>query len=75
MPGSVDLTKPLKGTIRIEGVKYFLDYEGLNLICHKCGRYGHVITQCPQINAEQKVGEVVEVEDINGAARKSNEAQ
>ncbi|KAL8170157.1 hypothetical protein V2J09_021961 [Rumex salicifolius] len=28
----LDLTKPLKGTIRIEGVKYILDFEGLNLM-------------------------------------------
>ncbi|KAL8152877.1 hypothetical protein V2J09_010637 [Rumex salicifolius] len=47
----VDLTKPLKGKIRVKAGdldgSYLLDYEGLELICHKCGRYGHLIDSCP----------------------------
>ncbi|CAI0461062.1 unnamed protein product [Linum tenue] len=35
----VDLTKPLLSKFKINGVKYFIQYEGLEKICLECGRY------------------------------------
>lgn len=43
----VNLAKPLKGTILINGERYFVAYEGLSEICSKCGIYGHLVHGCP----------------------------
>ncbi|KAL8167498.1 hypothetical protein V2J09_008997 [Rumex salicifolius] len=46
--------KVLKGTILVNGERYFVSYEGLNTICSSCGIYGHLSANCPQrrTNAE-----------------------
>lgn len=42
----MDLSKPLKALIEIgDGVHHF-EYEGLNLICYSCGKYGHAKENC-----------------------------
>lgn len=51
----VNLKKPLKGTVLINGERYFVSYEGLNTICSSCGVYGHLTAVCPH-----KVSERVE---------------
>ncbi|CAA7048082.1 unnamed protein product [Microthlaspi erraticum] len=48
----VDLAKPLKGTVMINGDRYFVSYEGLANICAGCGMYGHMIHSCPQKTRE-----------------------
>ena len=48
----VDLKKPLKGSILINGERSYVSYEGLNNICSTCGVYGHLVTACPQTVAE-----------------------
>ncbi|CAI0625846.1 unnamed protein product [Linum tenue] len=35
----VDLQKPLLSQFRIHGIKYFIQYEGLDNICLQCGTY------------------------------------
>lgn len=55
----VDLRKPLKGTIIINGVRYFVAYEGLNNICPRCGVYGHGVQSCPQGRKETMATENV----------------
>ncbi|CAA7030619.1 unnamed protein product [Microthlaspi erraticum] len=47
----VNLAKPLKGTILINGDRYFVAYEGLNVICSGCGLYGHLVHNCPKAAA------------------------
>ncbi|CAI0389216.1 unnamed protein product [Linum tenue] len=43
----VDLTKPLLSKFRINGKRYFIQYEGLERICLQCGRYtSHGTCQC-----------------------------
>ncbi|KAL8142956.1 hypothetical protein V2J09_015988 [Rumex salicifolius] len=42
----VDLRKPLKGSLTINGTRYFVSYEGLNTICSNCGIYGHLAINC-----------------------------
>jgi len=51
----VDLAKPLKGTLLLNGERYFVSYEGLANICSRCGMYGHLIHTCPQTIAEKEV--------------------
>ncbi|KAG2307473.1 hypothetical protein Bca52824_027221 [Brassica carinata] len=49
----VNLAKPLKGTVLINGERYFVAYEGLSEICSKCGLYGHLVHGCPITIAER----------------------
>ena len=49
----VNLAKPLKGTVLINGERYFVAYEGLSEICSKCGIYGHLIHGCPKTISER----------------------
>ncbi|KAG7552429.1 hypothetical protein ISN45_Aa06g030300 [Arabidopsis thaliana x Arabidopsis arenosa] len=44
----VNLMKPLKGIVMINGERYFVSYEGLSNICSMCGMYGHLVHACPQ---------------------------
>ncbi|CAA7051321.1 unnamed protein product [Microthlaspi erraticum] len=48
----VNLAKPLKGTVMINGDRYFVAYEGLANICAGCGLYGHMTHGCPQLARE-----------------------
>ncbi|XP_010481113.1 PREDICTED: uncharacterized protein LOC104759949 [Camelina sativa] len=50
----VDLQRPLKGTIMINGERYFVSYEGLPNICLLCGLYGHLVHACPSGNTGEK---------------------
>lgn len=49
----VNLKKPLKGTIFINGERYYVSYEGLSSICSKCGLYGHLVHSCPQERTDE----------------------
>lgn len=51
----VNLAKPLKGSVVINGERYYVAYEGLTNICSCCGLYGHVIHQCPSRIPEESV--------------------
>ena len=42
----LDLNKPLLPSIMINGVEKKIEYEGLHLICFKCGKYGHDNEHC-----------------------------
>lgn len=44
----VNLQKPLKGTIMVNGERYCVAYEGLANICSLCGIYGHLVHSCPK---------------------------
>ncbi|KAL8159488.1 LOW QUALITY PROTEIN: hypothetical protein V2J09_001025 [Rumex salicifolius] len=43
----VNLEKPLKGMVLINGDRFLIEYEGLPAICYDCVRFGHVKTGCP----------------------------
>jgi len=43
----VDLTKPLLSKFRLNGRIWGVQYEGLKMICFKCGRQGHKEEGCP----------------------------
>ncbi|CAI0546074.1 unnamed protein product [Linum tenue] len=42
----VDLTKPLLGKYKVEGITYLIQYEGLDEICGECGLYGNRTEKC-----------------------------
>ncbi|XP_010513494.2 PREDICTED: uncharacterized protein LOC104789504 [Camelina sativa] len=44
----VDLKKPLKGSVMVNGERFYVLYEGLTNICSLCGLYGHLVHSCPQ---------------------------
>ncbi|XP_057447653.1 uncharacterized protein LOC130739394 [Lotus japonicus] len=48
----IDLEKPVVGMLRLRGVWYNIEYEGLHLLCSKCGCYGHMSRKCKVIAAE-----------------------
>lgn len=51
----VNLKKPLKGTIMVNGERYIVSYEGLNNICPSCGVLGHLVGDCPKRGSTQMV--------------------
>ncbi|KAL8166153.1 hypothetical protein V2J09_007652 [Rumex salicifolius] len=50
----IDITQPLFGSIIVNGEKVFIEYEGLNTICYRCGRYGHLVDKCQQKEPEME---------------------
>ncbi|XP_057432779.1 uncharacterized protein LOC130725578 [Lotus japonicus] len=53
----LDLSKPVYGKIMIEDYWYNIEYEGLHIICTKCGCYGHRSRECttpPQSKVKEK---------------------
>lgn len=56
----IDLRKILRSKFELNGRIYKVEYEGLNLVCFSCGRYGHQREVCPLLvenNVQQKVAE------------------
>lgn len=51
----VNLKKPLKGSVMINGTRYYVSYEGLESICSLCGLYGHLVHTCPDKFHEREV--------------------
>ncbi|KAG7548419.1 hypothetical protein ISN44_As12g036090 [Arabidopsis suecica] len=49
----VNLTKPFKGTVMVNGDRYFVAYEGLSNICSSCGLYGHLVHNCSKLLIEK----------------------
>ncbi|KAK7278762.1 hypothetical protein RJT34_23798 [Clitoria ternatea] len=48
----VDLDKPVVGKFCLRNIWYKIEYEGLHLLCSSCGRYGHLLRQCPDVRQE-----------------------
>ncbi|XP_058735176.1 uncharacterized protein LOC131607134 [Vicia villosa] len=42
----IDISKPLLPHFKINERKYRVEYEGLHLLCFKCGRFGHYKEGC-----------------------------
>ncbi|GMJ04099.1 hypothetical protein HRI_004079100 [Hibiscus trionum] len=42
----VDLEKPLKSGVIVDGKRQVVEYEGLPAICFACGKYGHTKENC-----------------------------
>ncbi|KAJ1443237.1 Zinc finger, CCHC-type [Sesbania bispinosa] len=48
----VNLQQPLISRFELNGQRYKVEYEGLHLVCFKCGRYGHRRKGCPTATGE-----------------------
>ncbi|OMO87284.1 reverse transcriptase [Corchorus capsularis] len=55
----LDLSKPLKPRLTVEGRDVLIEYEGLSLICFDCGIFGHRKSDCPlqKPSSSEKEGE------------------
>lgn len=71
---AVNLSKPLKGSVMVNGERYFAAYEGLTNICSKCGLYGHLVHGCPRRMIEATAARaVVEESGVSSPNSKGNE--
>ncbi|XP_018460144.1 uncharacterized protein LOC108831073 [Raphanus sativus] len=72
----VNLNKPLKGSVMINGERYYVSYEGISAICSTCGMYGHLVHACPR-NATEKAPSQVNnqaiVNHVNTEAKEMDE--
>ena len=55
----IDLTKPLLSKFRLNGRIWKVQYEGLRMICFKCGTQGHKEESCPLDHPKDKEGEAI----------------
>ncbi|KAL8142497.1 hypothetical protein V2J09_015529 [Rumex salicifolius] len=63
----VDLTRPLKGEMFLNGERLQIEYESLHLICSCCGRYGHDYDHCPEAPEKIQVETNVQAVSADGA--------
>ncbi|CAJ2628274.1 unnamed protein product [Trifolium pratense] len=52
----IDLRKILRSKFVLNKRTYTVEYEGINLVCFTCGRYGHRKDQCEITNGETPQG-------------------
>ncbi|EOA19737.1 hypothetical protein CARUB_v10003838mg, partial [Capsella rubella] len=64
----VNLKMPLKGSVMINGERYYVSYEGLSTICSCCGLYGHLVHTCPSAVKERAPEGVTEKDPSSGRA-------
>jgi hypothetical protein len=64
----VNLSKPLLAMFTIKGRKYDIEYEGLHMLCTKCGRYGHYKEGCPEKVKADEAGGVGKKNEGSGKA-------
>ncbi|EOA22262.1 hypothetical protein CARUB_v10002859mg [Capsella rubella] len=69
----VDLSMPLKGTMVINGERYVVSYEGLTVICSRCGIFGHMVHKCPKIEQDRVALVVTEAMPINVTKEKDED--
>jgi len=56
MSNEVDLSKPLLSKFRLHGKVWRIQYEGLKLICFKCGKLGHREDNYPRATNGDDIG-------------------
>ncbi|KAL5768183.1 hypothetical protein ACOSQ2_014966 [Xanthoceras sorbifolium] len=60
----IDISKPLLGSLRVDGRTIMAEYENLDLICFKCSFYGHGKEACRDGVVEQQTWETAEKENM-----------
>lgn len=63
----VDLSAPLLPSVTLSDEEQKVEYEGVHLICFKCGRYGHRVENCPE-----GVGVNIDRAELTGSKTKPN---
>ncbi|KAK9112160.1 hypothetical protein Scep_019679 [Stephania cephalantha] len=43
----LNLTKPLKASMMMDGRLQLIEYESLSVVCYRCVHFGHISDQCP----------------------------
>lgn len=77
----LDLAKPLLPNFIARGIMFNLEYEGLHMICFRCGNYGHKENGCMEATckattgSEQPKGEGRSVMDTSQAQPKQTRAE
>ncbi|XP_074318803.1 uncharacterized protein LOC141655633 [Silene latifolia] len=61
----VDISKPLLSKFKLNGKVYGIQYEGLKMICFKCGKLGHTTEQCKKDESSKTVMEVEDQSDVH----------
>ncbi|KAI9079079.1 hypothetical protein K1719_038918 [Acacia pycnantha] len=73
----VDLQQPLLPAFTALGEDKQLVYEGLHLVCFRCGLYGHDRRDCPQLNVADEVARSVNrdkgagVDEVKGVPKQT----
>ena len=65
----VDLAKPLLSKFRLNGRIWKIQYEGLKMICYKCGHLGHKEDKC-ELFQPSAAGPVTEVHNVEAGTSK-----
>lgn len=62
----VDLSKPLKRVLLLNGKRLKLEYENLHIICYDYGKYDHLFDKCSsrRIEASSSAGRQDKVDDV-----------
>ncbi|XP_056690305.1 uncharacterized protein [Spinacia oleracea] len=68
----VDLTKPLLSKFRLNGRIWKVQYEGLRLICFKCGHLGHKEGECTLFDKTEEGGKNQQETTKEGNDQESN---
>ncbi|XP_057419082.1 uncharacterized protein LOC130713325 [Lotus japonicus] len=69
----IDLTKPVLGVVGLEGTWYNIEYEGLHLLCRRCGCYGHLARNCTTPQREENTSPMA-AQATNAAAHLQGDA-
>ncbi|GLT67728.1 hypothetical protein SLA2020_400140 [Shorea laevis] len=64
----LDLTKPLLPMVCIEGREHKVEYDGLDVVCFSCFRYGHRRENCPEKQATTSQQTIMELVAMCGKA-------
>lgn len=63
----IDLTQPVVGKYCLDDHWFRVEYEGLHLICSKCGCYGHMTRNCIQELAIEPLTDKAHQDGVSGS--------
>ncbi|XP_074287844.1 uncharacterized protein LOC141612999 [Silene latifolia] len=72
MSVEVDISKPLLSKFRLNGKIYPIQYEGLKMICFKCGKLGHNSEACHKGHELSEEARILGTEQLNSTENIAN---